>query len=264
MATVLTLEPAFFSCMNSGWLRGTVTGGNTVIGVNYINWPDPWGFFANLGMNTLDGLILSHINDSGGLIVFGHSMGSQVACKWLREKGPTSTADPTKIQFILTGNPERRYGGTLGMLNHNTSVPQSPGWTGGVHSPPPNSAPVNVLPAHQPGVPASNRYRVIDFARQYDYFADYPSVASPNGLSTSNASQVIHCSYTRVALTDSDVAWYPSASTFENNVRYGWSPTHPLASVANMYWLTVAEKTARDAADRATVEAAYARPVTVP
>ena len=43
------------------------------------------------------------------LFVFAHSQGAQVVSRWLRER--STTADPDRIEFLLIGNPLRKYGG---------------------------------------------------------------------------------------------------------------------------------------------------------
>lgn len=271
MTTSLTIEPAFAECMtNASWMNGIAVNGKTVVRVPYIpSWwfigiPDPWGFFTHIARDQLNTLLLAHISDAGGVEVWGHSQGAQVIYDWLRVYGPTSSADPTKVHFYSNGNPERKYGGVLGMLQGppNAGAVQATGWTGGVHTPPqsPPSNAVNVELGQLPGIPAGNRYTVIDFARQYDFFADYPTVANPLSVAATNASQAIHSSYYGVTPFDSaNVSYGP-----ENNVTYVWSPTHPTPSTGNAWYASVAQRATDETNNRPVIESQYTRPVTIP
>jgi len=240
--TVFTLNPAFFNVMNLA-MQGTVQAGKTVVPIPYVNIPDPiqspFDFNAQGGVKLLNNALTSGLYQKP-YTVFAWSFGSQVACKWLREDGPTSAISPNDLSFILIGNPERHFGGQLGMMRAaaDGSGMQSPTWQGGVSTPVSNATAQYVRSGQLPGIPAGNRYPVIDFARQYDYYADYPTVPDPNSAATSNASPSIHMNYFSVTLADTDLITFGPV----NNVTYVWSPT---------------------AGGDEQIESAYQRPVTI-
>lgn len=215
-STVLGLDPAFFPVMGT-WLRGFAKEpGRTFQRVWYPNIPSPAN--AARGVEALDKALAA---TPGQKIVFGHSMGSQVAAKWLRERAHTATVPPDEVLFILCGNPERKYGGAL-------CVRSTPKYLG-----------LTVQPSYGgPGIPDDTPYQVIDYARQYDWWADAPTAANPGPAAVKNASQTIHCDYFRVGLTDPDVLSYT-----EGRRTYLLKPT------------------ALDPAKRAAVEASYDRPM---
>lgn len=203
MTVVLGLEPAFFQVMGTWMKRYAVTGGRTFSRVRYANIPTPSGSTARRGMLALDSALHRF---EGQKIVFGHSMGAQVACKWLREKGPTSDISPSEVTFLLAGNPERKYGGALMVQT------------------PPKYQGVKLTAAYGgPGVPDATPYTVVDYARQYDFWADAPTAAQPNFAARTLIQQrgnVIHCNYFNVGLDDGDVLTYT-----EGNRTYKLKPT---------------------------------------
>jgi hypothetical protein len=198
MTTVLGLEPAFFSVMRT-WMKGYATSdGKTFRRVAYPNIPSARN--AAKGVQALDSA-LHRI--AGPKIVFGHSMGAQVASKWLRDIGPTSDIDPEDVWFLLCGNPERKYGGAL-------RVQTKPRYMG-----------VKVKPSYGgPGIPDGTPYTVVDYSREFDWWSDAPTVATPSLAAQNNGSQVVHCNYFRVGLNDPDVL-----SFTEGNVTYKLKPT---------------------------------------
>lgn len=214
--TVLGLDPAFFPVMGT-WMNDFATSnGRTFRRVWYPNIPSADN--AEAGVAALD----RHLHQTPGMkIVFGHSMGAQVAAKWLRERGPTSDIPPSEVVFVLGGNPERKYGGAL-------SVPTRPKlwdmW--------------RVEPTYGgPGIPDDTPYTVIDYARQYDWWADGPTVPTPSRSAQSNCSQAVHRDYFHVGIDDPDVLTF-----VEGNRIYKLKPTR------------IAD------ADRAVVEQCYERP----
>lgn len=185
--TVLCLEPAFFPVMKT-WMKDYATTGDRFYEkVRYPNIPNARN--AAAGVRALDEAL--H-RSTGQVVVFGHSMGAQVAAKWLREKGPSSTVAVSRVRFLLAGNPERKYGGAL-------CVPSTPKLWG-----------VYTVRASYggPGVPDDTPYTVIDYARQYDWWADHPTVPNPSKEALRNASMEIHCDYWNVGLDDPDVLSY--------------------------------------------------------
>lgn len=184
--TVLGLDPAFFPCMGV-WLDGFATKpGRTFKRLWYPNIPSAGN--AARGVEALDKALQV---TPGPVVVFGHSMGAQVASKWLRERGPSSDVDPARVRFLLCGNPERKYGGAL-------CVASTPKYLG-----------LTVQPSYGgPGIPDDTPYTVIDYARQYDFWADAPTVADPSKEAAKNGSQGIHCNYFKTGLDDPDVLSY--------------------------------------------------------
>jgi len=217
VTTVLGLDPAFFPVMKT-WMRNyATTGGRAFQRVPYANVPSPRN--AAKGVVALDAAL--HRTD-GPVVVFGHSMGAQVASKWLREYGGHSDIDPARVTFLLCGNPERKYGGAL-------FAPSAPRFLGGM---------MKAQPSYGgPGIPDDTRFTVLDYSRQYDWWSDYPTSVSPSRAAIANASQAIHMDYWRVGLDDPDVRSYT-----EGTRTYLLKPT------------------ALPAGKRAAVEMSYRRP----
>lgn len=218
---VLVLDPAIFGLAEKKWLNGEVTKGNSVVQVNYPNNPlKPANYAA--GAAALD--VALHAN-AGPKVVLGHAMGAQVAYYWLRMYGPTSDIPPSQLEFVVTGNPERKYGGTL-------RVPRPPLGT------------QFIAGGGYPGLPENTPYRVLDFSRQYDYYSDYPNVEKPSLTAALNASSSIHNNYYDVKISDPKNTKY-----VEGNVTYMLSPT-------NLWW--------QPEYTRKKIEESYYRPVNAP
>jgi hypothetical protein len=215
MATVFLLEGAYSLGALGMMMRGSITAGNTVVTVPYNNW---WPESGNVGVAAA--LLNTYLNNpayAGEKLVYGMSLGSQVACRWLRDYGPSSSIPASDLSFLLLGNPERKHGGALAVdpvRFFNTY--------GGV------------------GVPTGTPYDVIDFAVQYDGWADWPNALTPNATSIFNAQlgqgQIHNLGYFNVGLSDPG-----NLSITEGNITYILSPHAPL-------W-----------GDRATVESGYRR-----
>ncbi|KRE28963.1 hypothetical protein ASG82_04340 [Mycobacterium sp. Soil538] len=92
-------------------------------------------------------------NTPGPKIVFGHSLGSNVINRWLRQHSFDPTAPPpSELRFVTTGAPERRG-------------------TGFVYTDPEGK---NRWRAAQGfGIPADTPYRVVDICRKWDGFCYY-------------------------------------------------------------------------------------------
>lgn len=116
---------------------------------------------ATADMNKTYGMILENIGLLDGVIVIGHSRGGQIIYKLFRERlaDLTNNVDPSRILFISSGNPERKYGGAC-VNNYSGDPPTYPGT--------------------QPfgngyGVTNTGEFRLLDIARQGDRWADYPN-----------------------------------------------------------------------------------------
>lgn len=223
---VLALDPGGINWPDvwvKQWLRGEVVANNTLVAVDYANWLLTKSNLANAAQR-LDDAIHAH---PGPKIVAAHSLGSEVAYKWLRNWGPSSDIDPAELRFVLTGNPERKYSGAC-------RVP---------------SPPLGTLTIDAPavGIPDDARYQVIDLARQYDQWADCPSKPNPNWIArwyNSSQGSLYHLDYFSTSLADPRTVWLT-----EGTVRYGWVPS-PMPWIWRLF--------------RSWIEGGYARPVDIP
>ncbi len=148
MTTVLTVAPLGGADMTR-WCGGWATRQGEVVAVQSA---------ASLSVKAipdaaveLDNAIYEALTAPGEVIVFAHSQGAQVAGEWLRRY---ATADPNRVRFVLTGNPERAYFGYAA---------RKPAWVwgGNVRGTTPNNT----------------AYRVLDIGRNSDRWAN-----SPGGL----------------------------------------------------------------------------------
>lgn len=142
----------------------------------------------------------------GPLLVFAHSQGAQVVSRWLRER--STTADPDRIEFLLIGNPLRKYGG------YGVGHPEVDGRTG---APTPTGTP----------------YRVRDVKLQYDGWADYPDTDDPVAVANANrdrcginGTRAIHAMGYRTATLDD-----PARKTYrEGLTEFVMLPHAPLTT----------------------------------
>ncbi|NVN48820.1 hypothetical protein HLY00_240 [Mycolicibacterium hippocampi] len=137
---------------------------------------------------------------SGPATVFGYSEGSVIASRWLSnyskalakaqaEGGPTAdvegSPDRDDLHFILTGNPNRKYGGTR------------PAWY------------------IERATPSDTKYTVLDVAREYDGAADWPDDPF-NLLAVANAISgyfVVHPYYDEVDLENDEKTVFQEGNT---------------------------------------------------
>jgi hypothetical protein len=238
-ATVLTINPAFFP-LPSNWLRGELFAApNVKVKVPYTNLPN--AYFVHQGADILNQLLHS---TPGRKIVLGHSEGAQVEDDWLRRYGPTSDIDPTSVTFVLTGDPETKYGGCTTISNSGCTAAY-----GGR------------------GFPADTRYTVKVLIRQYDFWADCPgdlanSVArfnrvAANFVGGTGELRGPHLDYSKLSLTDPG-----NKSYVEGNATYilGAPATYYLPMVT--WRLESAEnKRIHELQWRPMVESAYNRPM---
>lgn len=202
---ILCLDPAFFRGATKRALRKWAKKQNHR-NIRYTNIPLPR--FAEQGCRMLHEELLAA---RGPVTVLGWSEGAQVAAKWLREFGPSTWIND--VDFVLIGNPERKYGGACVVQN------------------PPRHLGVKPTAAYGGcGVPEDTPYPVVDFARQYDGWADLPTSENPGKAARKVPSDGIHMNYFHVGLDDEDVLSYT-----EGNITYLLKPTeHRLSAEAEL------------------------------
>lgn len=215
MSTVFTIDGAGWSGFLRFMCRGAVTKGRTVRRVKYPN-----TYFDGLryvpavaavrrGAQALDDMLTAHFNgrpDADHVLVYAVSMGAQVACKWLRERGPTSSVPTGKVSFLLLANPEQPFHGIYQADPKLVTFMTLPDY-GGV------------------GVPSDTPFAVTDVCRQYDGMADFPNLPATqvDSLAVRNALLglvVIHNNYFRVDLNRAD-----NIRAGHGNITYVFSPT---------------------------------------
>lgn len=142
------------------------------------------------GVSALDAALRE---TDGPVIVLAHSQGAQVATHWMREHADDASAPSgDRVVFLLTGNPlraesgyaigRREVGGTIG-------------------------APT----------PLTSRWRVIDVARRYDGWADWPAdTQNRRAVEAARAGMMrLHTHYDAVDLFDaSNTVWTRGTTTF--------------------------------------------------
>lgn len=246
--TVLTLDPGF-NDMNPKHLRAELFRfPYQPVKIPYTNLP-LGNAFAQGGVDKLDAYLHRYVGQR--ILVLGHSMGAQVIYKWLRQEAETSDISPYEVTFICTGNPERKYNG----------LPGGGDYPGGVDG--------TGLPDGAWG------YRVIDIARQYDFWADHPDdtdndiamrnvdpAAFTGGIPNFGIGSPVHTDYSKVSANPDDPRNF---SLTEDTVTYVWSPTYPATLVDDEdFFTTTTTLVPVDDVVRAEIEAAYTRPVTIP
>lgn len=240
MHRVLTLDPAIFPIapVMSLIMRGTISQGATVQSVPYPNlyvWKGKIVTAAEavaIGAEETDKAIHGLASEDTATL-FGYSMGSQVLCKWLRDYGPLSPIEPSRIKFLLIANPEFTWTSRYFASDPGMDLPDN----GGV------------------GIPNNTKYTCVDFARQYDGMADYPNKPM-NSTARKNAAagqSDTHNNYWDVTLNDPTNVWKT-----EGNVSRVMSPTWPLPMVSGDWFMNIF-KTAYDNKLRPEVEACYDR-----
>lgn len=151
------------------------------------------------------------------VVLLGHSQGGQVIYSALRDwsTGALPAPDPDHVTWISTGNPENKYGGTMGGI----------GYTNGE------------------GLPAELEYDGVEVIREFDGWADKPDDES-NLLAVINAymgRQTLHTHYEDVDIHDpknvTKTEYYCdvgecSETNHTAKVTYVWVPTDTLPLVA--------------------------------
>jgi len=265
--TVLLCNPMGMdvSQLMNSLLRGTILNpDDTLININYTNEPGA----ANI-TDGVDKLNTQINNTRGEKLVFGYSMGAQVVTRWIREHNTDSDVPAADMSFLMIGNAERKYGGMVYGLNGFSSI------------------------ADTAGLPNTKvRWSVVDFARQYDGWADFPNApkirsamedlsaigsgstaytdamrdvsramtdqASWTALMNTLAGlTTVHALYIDVAVDDPQNVSYIDPA--QPNVRYVWSPTYPVPMLG-----TGSTFPQEDRRFRTLIESCYSRPVQIP
>ncbi|MDD7813702.1 PE-PPE domain-containing protein [Mycobacterium sp. CSUR Q5927] len=253
-------------------LRGSLFQlGDTVYRLPYTNQAG----IANIngGVTALNNKLTS---TSGDILVFGYSEGAQVATKWLRQYGKNTPVTPaSRLQFLLIGNAERRYGGFAYKHQNLATI-----------------CDVDGLPDPLPDGTSTVPYKVTDFARQYDGFADFPSATDIQqavdsvgaalsdplnwalralqdvvnatigahkdaALNAVLGMQMVHTNY--FSVTPGDIHNVRFTDPDHPLVEYVWSPTYPvpLLGISPTF-------PSLDRDKRKLIEQAYSRPVVMP
>lgn len=170
-------------------------------------------------------------------VVMGHSLGALVCVTWLADYGPTSAVDPADVEFILVGNPARKYGGEFTVVGDRLDIPTL-------------------------AIPEPTPYTVLDVTNQYDGWADWPS-------DLHSASVVPAIANVQAGVPTAHVTDYVTANLTdpgrteltEGTITYRLLPTYPLPLLA----LTPEPLAGyMDAAIRPYIESAYDRSVLAP
>lgn len=177
--------------------------------------------------------LITEARKPGPKIFLGQSEGAEVCCIALRDG--VGGADPEDNVFVLTGNPERKYGGML-LAPNGVRPPWAKPAYGGI------------------GFPADTPFRVWDVARQYDRFADFPTVNVKEALDNNAAGGSLHINYTGVRVGDP-----ANLKIKEGNVTYELQPTFPMPKCRKEYQ-GIDRQALEDAKIRDTVEKGYTRP----
>lgn len=134
------------------------------------------------------------LRDSPGtVIVLAHSQGAQVASHWMREHADDPAAPAGhRLVFLLTGNPLRAEGGyAIGRREVGGTIGQP--------------------------TPVTSRWRVIEVARRYDGWADWPAdTTNRRAIEAARAGMMrLHTRYDEIDLSDpTNTIWTRSTTTF--------------------------------------------------
>ncbi len=246
MPTVLLLDQEY-GTPSDRFLRGELwrVGSQKLKRVSYPNWP---GFLDNVKRGAAAFDKAAKLAEPP-IVAVGHSLGAQVLNYWLREYAPDSSIDPATMRFVVTGDPERRYGGVI----NNPDAPHEAQY-GGV------------------GIPLGTIYPYLSFTRQYDYYSDHPTDRSVQ-VAVWNAQagfSAVHRAYDDVSLSAASNITYTEPAN--SKITYRLAPTYPLPILANFNlffppsWLASwvpKEAQIQDLIYRDDVEAGYDRPYAV-
>ena len=162
--TVLTCEPLIFGAdgilhiMNTTFSRYAPTHGTPVRVPTVVDLR--WAGLLR-GRDLLNDYIR---RTPGKKIVFGYSRGAQIASEWLRTYAGRADAPPAAdLSFVLIGNLQRRFGGSMGRTLDGHQLEPTPDYT---------------------------QYKVVDFSRRWDGWSNgdnWPGSAD-NGSAGSSGS----------------------------------------------------------------------------
>jgi 3'-(hydroxy)phthioceranyl-2'-palmitoyl(stearoyl)-2-O-sulfo-trehalose (hydroxy)phthioceranyltransferase len=177
------------------------------------------------------------LESRGQVAVLGQSLGARIAGSLMDDAEVLAACPPERCVFVLTGHPERKYGGAATV--ERSGIVSGYSYT---------------------GVPDDCAYRVWDVARQYGAPEDYPADRSVRAA-VSNVSLAVHSDYTNVRIGDPrNTAWVDPENP---NVTYVLAPTYPLPGIESKWW-SLQRKADEDARQRPAIEAAYDRPFPAP
>ena len=177
------------------------------------------------------------IESRGQVAVLAQSLGARIAGSLLDDPDVLAACPPSRCVFVLTGHPERKYGGAATV--QHSGIVSAYSYT---------------------GVPDDCQYWVWDVARQFGAAEDHPQNRSVRAA-VSNASFAVHSDYTGVRMGDPhNTVWTDPEN---ENVTYVLAPTYPLPSIESKWW-SLQRKAEEDARERSKVEAGYDRPFPAP
>ena len=195
-------------------------------------------FFGNANFN--DGRTKAKaalLESRGNVVVLGQSMGARVACSLMDDPDVLEACPPSRCVFVLTGNPDRHYGGASNVQYSGITEAYS-----------------------VTGIPDDVQYRVWDCANQYGIAEDYPADRSVKAA-VDNVSSKVHSDYTATFMGDPrNTVWVDPSNP---NATYILAPTYPLPTI-EAKWYSLQRKADEDAKLRPQVEAAYSRPFPAP
>ena len=177
------------------------------------------------------------IASSGEVVMCAHSLGARIAGSLMDDAEVLAACPPSRCVFVLTGHPERKYGGAA-TVQHS-----------------------GILSGYSyTGIPDDVQYRVWDVANQHAIMEDHPQDRSVRAA-VENASLALHMDYTTTLMGDPrNTVW---ADPENPNVTYILAPTYPLPSIESRWW-SLQRKADEDAKQRAQIEKGYSRPFPAP
>lgn len=271
-------------------LGGSLVGGRKAVKVSPWNTTSFTNASAHNNMMALDSFLTKYPGTSGTPTrVVGHSLGSQIIYKWLREKGPTSPIATNTVEFYAFGCPEQRYTGasTLYPDNSPPKYPGDPAHGGTAHTggcPTPSQFHGGWGVGY--GLPTTIPWKVWCVANQYDGWADAPN--DINNVEVKRVTKTFfgipnqkawdHSLFCLMKSTSGPHGQYDvkdsrpltdTAVTFtyqdpvNANVKYIWQKTYPIPSLNSVKWISYTARSL-DIARRPVLEQAYShRPIAI-
>ena len=290
MPYLLYLNPVGGSMDAKKWAKGELSAGRSVVKVSWNNSFLVSNTNAHGGMTNLDTALPKYPGTPEvPTIIIGFSGGAQVIEKWLREKGPTSSIDPSTVKFYLFGSPENQFGSCArNPADDPPKYPGDPAANGTAHT-----SKCKTPPEFHGGigigfsVPPNCAYDVTYVTAQYDGWADGPT--DPNnpqllriymGWSFGMWHQMwemgdLFCymrlgtyahsgkSYIARSVNPADPNNRQWTDPANPNVKYLWSMTYPTPH-ANPTKSSKSKTREADMVERPELELAFTRPVVMP